>query len=887
MSRRVLWPVVFAVLVISSLAGGCAGFSARQDLYGGLGQGADPVPLMSKARTGKLPNGMRYYILENSLPENRAFLTLAVNAGSVLEKEDERGLAHFVEHMSFNGTARFPESELLDYLRSLGMRFGADANAFTSFDFTFYGFDVPVEATGGLKRIPAKALAIIDDWAHGVSFDAEAVENERSVIIEEYRTRLGAAERLQRKIVPILLEGSPYAERLPIGLPEIIQGAPASRLENFYKTWYRADNMAVILVGDFDAAVMEAELAAHMSAPAPAEPLRRPVYELPPPARGRLRVEMLKDSELSFTSVETYYKAERQPRRGDLENFRQDLIDFLISRMISDRLQEAALNPDSPYTKADAGESRYGLESRYYLFSATAKPDKVRETLEAVLREKEAVRRYGFTGTEIDRAKRELNSYLLRMVSEKDRQESAYYVNALASHFLKGEYAADAEWEFEAMTAMLPGVSAKEINRAAAAYYEANDLTILVLAPEAAGLPTEAELRGIVTASRKARIPRPTEEAVSDKLLEADPVPGSILSESRDADTGAVLWELSNGARVILRETANKNNEIVLYAMARGGTDSVTEAESASARIAAEMANTSGLGPYSQTELIKKLAGTQAYLSFQTGTFFRTLNGGAVKGDAKKLFEMLYLAFTQPRIENGAARSLLEQYRTALAQRNEDPEAVYYDELTRIIYGGDYHYRPWDLAYLETVDIAQARSFLTRCVNPGDYTFIFTGNLDLPALRQYTETYLASIPSGESWNRFGDFTLKRPGKLDKAVYKGKEEKSTVFLGWYMDEAFSPAGYAAAAALTEYLDIRLTEEIREKRGGVYSIYGSAALSPTPPPRGELILNSIFDCDPRRAVELSDAVVQQIELIAQGTINRDTFTKAIEALKKGHE
>jgi zinc protease len=879
---------IAALMIVSLVLSGCAGFSARKDLYGGLGQGADPIPFMAKARTGTLPNGLRYYILENSRPENRAYLTLAVNAGSVLEKDDEQGLAHFVEHMGFNGTARFPKSELLDYLRSLGMRFGADANAFTSFDFTVYGIDVPVE-TGqdGLKRIPSKALAIIDDWTHGMSFDREAVDSERSVIIEEYRTRLGAAERLQRKIVPILLEGSPYAQRLPIGLPEIINGAPAERLKNFYTTWYRTDNMAVILVGDFDAAVMEAELSGHFTAPAPLTPLNRPIYELPPPIRDRLRVETFQDSELSYTSVELYYKADPRSRRGDLAAFREELIDFLISRMISNRLEEAALNPDTPYTRADAGESRYGQESHYYLFSATSKPGKARETLDAVLREKESISRYGFTKTEIDRAKRELNSYLLRTVSEKDRQESGFYINTLSAHFLRGDYVADAEWEFDAAAKILPGITPQEINRTVGTYYAANDLTLLVLAPETAPLPTEEELRGIIAASRKARIPRPKDVAISDTILDQDPEPGAVLSESRDAGTGAVLWELSNGARVILRETANKNNEVILYALARGGTVSAGEAESASARIAAEMANTSGLGPYSLTELAQKLAGSQVYLSFHTGTFTRVVEGSAVKGDVKKLFEMLYLGFTQPRIENSAAQALLDQYRTDLAQRTENPDAFFADEVTRIIYGGDYHYRPWDLAALETVDIAQARAFLIRSLNPADYTFIFTGNLDLPALRQYTETYLASIPAKESWNSFGELALNRPGKMEKPLYKGKEERGTVYLGWYMEEPFSPAGYAAAAALTEYLDIRLTEEIREKRGGVYSIYGSAALSPMPPPKGELILNSIFDCDPNRAVELSAAVVQQIEQIAQGAIDQDTFTKAIEALKKGHE
>ncbi|MDR3336018.1 MAG: insulinase family protein [Treponema sp.] len=891
--RPLLAAVLAAFVFTLSLLSCASGAAGRGGLYGGLGQPEDPVPFMKEVRTGTLPNGLRYYILQNARPENRAFLTLAVNAGSVLETDDEQGLAHFVEHMAFNGTARFPEMELLDYLRSLGMRFGADANAYTSYDETVYGIEVPTEISeDGLKHIPAKALAMIDDWTYAITFAPADVDDERSIIMEEYRTRLGANERVFQKMIPVLLRGSPYAVRRPIGLPEIIQNAPASTLEGFYKKWYRTDNMAVILVGDFDGAALEAELASHFTAPAPSEPTVRPYYELPKPEKGGFRVEIITDPEYQYTRIDAYYKENPQPLTGTIASFRQGVLEMLVSQIIDNRFEEAVLKPETPYSNGGVWESRYGRESQFYVFSVISKPGTARESFAAVMREKESILRYGFTNAEIDRAKRSLVSNLMRIVSEQDRQLSNRYISDFTAHFLRNENTADPEWELEAVTRLLPGIRPKELTRTVKDHLAGNDLTVIVLAPgsESANLPTEAEIRKIVAGSKRLRIKRPKETALGDELLDREPERGSITGEKKDGDSGAVLWELSNGARVILKETANKNNEIVLTALARGGVTAASKEEHISVSLAAEMAEASGLGPYSRTELVQKLAGKQAAISFSTAGFSRAFSGSTTTGDLKTLFELLYLAFTQPRIENSAVQALLDQYRTSLAQRKEKPETVFSDEVNRVIFGDSYYFRPLELASLEKFDIAQARAFLEKAVNPADYTFVFTGNVGLAggltAFRDYVETYLASIPPKESWNSFADIKINRPVKSEHTVYSGKEEKSMVFLGWFLGEAWTEERNAAASVLTEYLDIKLNEEIREKLGGVYSI-GVNVSSNFLPPQGELIMNSVFYCDPSRAVEISNAIETQLKLIADGTINQDTFTKAVEALKKSRE
>ncbi|MDR2019840.1 MAG: insulinase family protein [Treponema sp.] len=874
--------ILLGLLLVFTLLS-CASTQAK--VYGGLGKASDPVPFIAAVRTGTLPNGLRYYILENTRPEGRAYLTLAVKAGSVLEKDDEQGLAHFVEHMAFNGTRRFPESELIDYLRSLGMRFGPEVNAYTSYDETVFGIEVPVENAGGVKRIPDKALAVMDDWTYAITFAPKDVDDERLVIMEEYRSGLGAMERLRRKILPLLFQGSPYAERSPIGLPEIIQNAPAERLENFYRTWYRTDNMALILVGDFDGAVLEADLARHFSAPSPKTSLKHPAYDLPPPRKGNLQVEIFTDPELTVTRIDMYHKRAPRANQANLDSFRQDLIDSLIERMLSFRFDEAASRPETPYTGAGAGTLRFGASSRFYIMMAYAKTGNAEAALRELLREKESISRYGFTGAELSRVKASLLSDLTQEAAEKDRQDSNYYVQLFTDSFLKGNYAAGIEWRLDAAEKLLPLIGAEAVNENIRDYFAADDTVVFISAPEAETLPDPERIRQLVLELRAAPIAPPVAEAVSGELIAEDPRPGFIAAESEDPAAGAIIWELANGARIILKETANKNNEVSLYALARGGVTGADEKAHLSANLAAEMLEASGAGPYSRPVLVKKLADKQVAVSFWTANYYRGFQGTAAAGDLKTLFELLYLTFTQPRLDADAVKAMLDQYRTSLAQQNEDPDTAFSIEVIKTIYGNHPRFKPLEMEDLAGVSMDEALAFLRDALNPGDYTFVFTGNLNAAALRPLVETYLASIPPGRVWNSWQDLHITRPSNVGKTVFKGKEERSLVFLGWYVPAAYSEQAGAAAAVLNEYLDIILTQEIREALGGVYSI--SASVSITPIPSGESSIGVYFACDPRRAQELASAITIQIQRVAEGAVDGAVLSKAVEALKKNFE
>jgi len=883
--NRRLFSLIIINILLTTLVLTC---TPKAD-FAGLGKAGDAVPLTERAITGNLPNGLKYYILENQRPENRAHLALVVNAGSVLEKDDERGLAHFVEHLAFNDTARFPKLELIEYLRSLGMRFGADANAYTSYNETVYHFDVPVENYDGVKRIPDRALAILDDWTYAVSFLPEDVESESKIVLEEYRTRLGAMERVRKITLPILFASSAYENREPIGLPEIIENAVSEQVRAFYDRWYKSDNMALVFVGDFDGRALEAELARHFNMPAAHEPVNRPVHDLPSPKKGNFQVEIVTDPELTSSYYQIYYKQKIGAQRGSLAYYRETIIDYLIDNMLTMRFEEAASNPESSATESWGGIWRWASNSRFYSMGTQPKTGLFEDALTELLLEKEAMRRYGFTQSELERAKLNLIAYMEEQLSEKDKTNSRSYIRSFTSHFLYGEDMADIEWEMDAVNLLLPKIGLKEITKAAKKYFSYDDCVVFLVAPEAEeeGLPSKERITAVFSETAKAKIKARKSDSVSEQLLTKQPVAGSITSEEQDAQTGALVLNLSNGAKIILKETKNKNNEVMLYAMANGGTANVDENEIVSASLASEMVSASGLGQYSRTELVNKLAGKQVSFSFWASNFYRGFQGSSTTKDLKTLFEMIYLFFTEPNLDESAIAAMIDQYRTNLAHQDDDPQTFFSREINKIIFNSHPVYKLLELEDIDKVSIEQAFDFIKKCVNPGDYTFVFTGNFDIKNMSELSAQYIASIPNSLSMNSWSDPGIKHPGKIERNIYKGKDEKSIVYLTWIVP---SPSGFdekrnQTAAILSEYLDILLTDEIREKLSGVYSISASAYVNNIPDDKYNLYV--YFYCDPARVKELIDAIKDRITAITNQPLNQDTFNKSKEALLMSYE
>jgi zinc protease len=876
---------VFLSAAIAALAA-CA--TAAPKTVNSAGPDAEPIPLASDLRVGVLPNGLRYYIRQNAKPEGRAFLQLYVDAGSVLEKDDERGVAHFVEHMAFNGTANFPGDALVDYLRTLGMRFGPEVNAYTSFDETVYGIEVPTESAGsGSRVVPEKALAVLDDWTGALSFDPAEVEAERSVILEEYRMGLGAQDRIRRVILPAILRGSAYAERLPIGLPAVISSVSAEGLAAFYRAWYRSDNMALVVVGDFDPEAVEASLAARFSAPAPSAPLDRPRPELPAPTRGAFSLTTATDAELPYGAVRLYYKRTPKPIGADLGSYREALVESLIDRMIGQRFQDASSVPETPYAAAGSSEQRYGKQSRFFTLSAVPEPGATEATLEALLLAKESIARFGFSRSEIDRAKAELLSELERYAKETDRRDSEALAREAGQHYLSGAPAPDPSWELETTRKLLPGIDRATVAAAAAALFAEDDLTVLITAndKDAPTLPDEQRVRELVAAAKAAKLERPKEEAVDSRLLAELPKRGAVVAERTDPAAGTITWTLSNGARVILKPTGNKNDEIVLSAMARGGKTDAPLVDAVTVDLASQLAAASGVGPFGVPELSRKLAGVQVSLSFSAGYYSRGFSGSSTVADLKTLLELLHLSFIDPRIDDAAAKAHLDGTRTTLARKKDNPEALFSDAVARAVSGGNPRFEPLTEERLSLLNLDAARVFLRSLMNAGDYTFVFAGNVDPATLRPLVERYIASLPGSRTGAGWTDPLIARKPGTDLVVRKGTEDKALAFIARYAPSPYSARSAAAAEALQEYLDIRLTDEIREKRGDVYSV--SVSVSQSVAPAGELALSVVFSTGPDKLRDVETAIDAELQRLRNDGPDPAVLEKVREALRKGHQ
>jgi zinc protease len=885
--RLIVYLSMLLVVVAASFF--CLTCVTGSAVYGGLNP-KETVPVMQNLRQGILANGLRYYIYENRKPENRASLTLAVNAGAVLEEDDENGLAHFVEHMAFNGTKRFSESEVVDYLRSLGMRFGADANAFTNADATVYGIDVPIETSAdGTRTVPDKALDILDDWTYAVSFEPEAVEDERRVIMEEYRVRrFGAAGRQQKILLEGLLAGSRYAERDVIGLPEIIENAPAERIKGFYKKWYRPENMALIFVGDFDGAALEENLSKHFTAPAENEQFERPLYFLPPPQKNNIQVEISADPEIPYTQIALFYKQKYEQNKDTIAEYRKSLIDTLINRMLTERFNDRTLDSHSPFNYASADLLSIVRPSLFYSFNIVVKPGMAEAALDEILAAKESLRRYGFSDPEIERAKRSLLSDTANFAVEKEKNESFIIVHKLTSRYFENAPIPDIDWELTAAEKLLPSITPKDIHKAVKDYFLYNDVFVFISAPEAESIPSADAIMQKVKSAGGLKIQKPDETVFDSMLLDLTPELGGIDEEIIHEDTGIVEWRLENGARVLLKNTENKNDEIALHASARGGTAASPLEDSVSAKIAPELLSASGAGPWTRRELVKKLSEKQVSFSFSADDFTRRIQGYSNTADLKTMFELLYLTFTDPRIDAEAVSVVADEYKTLLARRSENPEEVFFDEIEKVTYSGNPRYLPLTIDDIPKIDADKAFLFIKKCLNPADYTFVIIGNIDFEAVSNLVQTYLASIPQGASFNQWEqpDPAVKRPGKTDAVVRKGKEDKGYVYSGRFIAKKFDENTAMVCNVLSEYLDIVLVRSIREKLGGVYSISAGSSLLPIPPD-GELRLVVFFACDPKRAVELNAAVEAELAKIASGDIDADTFLKAQKALIKNWE
>ncbi len=845
---------------------------------------SEPMPVDPQITMGKFANGMRYYIRNNKKPEKRAELRLVVKAGSILEDDDQQGLAHLVEHMAFNGTSHFPKNELISFIESLGMRFGADINAYTSFDETVYMLTVPTDKPETID----KGLLVLEDWAHNLSFDPVEIDKERGVVMEEWRLGRGAGARMRDKLFPVLLKGSRYADRLPIGKPEIIQNGKQERLKQFYADWYRPDLMAVIAVGDFDKAAIEKMITSHFaSIPAATKPRPRTMYDVPDHADTAFAIAT--DKENSRTSVEIDTLLPARPE-GTVGAYRQKTVDGLFSAMLSARFSELAQTSNAPFTFAGAGRGSFFARSKdsATLF-ALVKEDGIERGLDTLLTEAERVARFGFTATELDRQKQNVLRTYERNAIEKENRLAASRADEYVRNFLQDETLPTADDEYALHKRLLPGITLEEINKLAREWFPDRNRMVVIQAPEKSALviPDQAKLTAVIKGAAARDLKPYVDTVASAVLLDSTPTPGTIVKTTTKDAIGVTEWELSNGVRVILKPTTFKEDEILFRAISPGGTSLANDKDYIPASSATQVINAGGVGKFNSIDLRKFMTGKVASATPYISELEEGLNGSASRKDLETMFQLVYLRFTQPRADATAFAVQTAQTKTFLANQSAIPEFAFFNALTTTRYQNHFRRRLSTPATVDEWSLDKSMAFYKdRFADASDFTFIFVGSFDRATIKPLVERYLGSLPSirrKESWKDVG---VRTPATIvEKRVEKGIEPKSLSAIVFSGPFEYDQTHRVAIRAMAEILQTRLLETIREELSGTYGINATPGYERVPNPTYSVTIQ--FGSAPDRTENLIKRVFQEIELLKTNGPTDKQLSDEKEALLREFE
>jgi zinc protease len=841
------------------------------------------LPLDPSVTHGVLDNGLTYYIRQHDEPRQRAELRLVINTGSVLEDDDQRGLAHFVEHMCFNGTENFAKQEIVDYLESIGMRFGADLNAYTSFDETVYMLQVPTDD----DEIVEKGFQILAEWAHRVSFEAEEIDKERGVVIEEWRLGRGAQARIFDKQAPVIFQDSRYAERLIIGSEEVLASFEHDTLRRYYRDWYRPDLMAVVAVGDFDPEQIEELIRANFEAvPNPEEPRPRREYEVPD--HDGTRYALVTDPEATFTRVSLLNLLPKDELRSEAD-YRRSLAESMHDAMLGQRLQERAREADPPYVAAGGGKGSLVRTKGAYTLGALVKEGGLARGLEALMTEAERARRHGFTTSEIERTKSAFLRSMEQAYRERDKIKSGSFASEYVTHFLTGEAAPGIEAEFELAKKYVHTITLDEVNALAGRWLSDSNRVITASSPEKDGLapPTEAEIAAVLAAVASADI-EPYEDRVADQpLMAATPPAGQILSESTIDELGVTEWRLANGVRVVLKPTDFKNDEVLFTAFSPGGTSLVSDDEDVAASTADTVIAQGGVGPFDLTELQKLLADKVVGVSPYISELEEGLSGSASPEDLETMFQLIYLYVTAPRSSEQAFASVQQRFRGIIENRLSRPEAVYSDRISSIMAQDHPRRRPWSEELLDEMDLDTSfRIYRDRFADTSDFTFVFVGNFEPDEIEPLVRSYLGSLPTTgrqESWRDVGVHAPE--GVIEESVVKGIEPKSRVTILFPNDFEWTRQNNFDLNAVASILGIRLREVLREDEGGTYGVGVNASTSRFP--RQTSTFSVGFGCDPDRVEELVGLVHDEIRSLQDDGPDPEYVAKVQEQRRRQRE
>jgi zinc protease len=840
-----------------------------------------PTPLTSEVRAGKLPNGISYYVMRHPSPPARAALWLVVNAGSVLEDDDQRGLAHFVEHMAFAGTRHFPKAAIIDYLENAGMARGAHVNAYTSFDETVYQLTIPIDDS----TVVNKGLDILHEFAADVTFDPIAIEKERSVLLEEWREGRDASTRIEEKHFPVFFKGSRYADRMPVGSPEVLKTATRDSLYRFYKDWYRPGLMAVIAVGDVHTAMVELEIQrrfADLKDPETPRPrMASPVPRDHPPV-----VTIATDPEEEGTFIGIYDKIDKRP---DLtkRDYRRGLVENLYHAMLNSRLADLSDDPDSPLLHARSSTRTIARTADAFSRIALAKEGRLPQTIDVLFREIARVERHGFLPSEFERAKREVVSNAERAWLKQENVNMVEFARELTRHFLQREQMPGRQLEARWTRELVPSITLDELNHLAKNWGGAQGRVIEISGPATTKLPGEAEIQTIVARATEAPVPPWQDEGADRPLLAKIPTAGKVVSTKEDENARLTEWTLSNGVRVIVKATSLITDDIVFSGWLPGGTSLVPDSEFIHAQFADRIVEASGAGDFDRTALRKALAGKVTKADVDLDELSARVDGYTRPDDLETTLQLLHLRLTAPRRDSRAFASWRARWIELERHRRESPDEQFSDAMTELRTSNHPRRRPFTVDMIKRIDLDKALAiFKRRFADLGDFTFVFVGTINLERFRPLVETYLGSLPAKGRREKWKDLGVRFPtGKVTKTIFAGTEPKSRVSITFSGDDVWSLEGYYDAGFLALGVEMRLREVLRDELGGVYDVSVSADLERQPTPQRAFTIS--FGCAPENVDRLLAATFAEIAKIRKDGLGEVYVAKMVERQRRGHQ
>ena len=849
------------------------------------------LPIDSAVRVGKLENGLTYYIRHNEYPKQRAEFHIAQAVGAILEEDHQNGLAHFLEHMAFNGTEHFAGKGIIEYFESIGVNFGGNINAYTSLDETVYRLsEVPTTREG----IIDSALLVMHDWACGLLLLEDEIDNERGVIREEWRTGAQANRRMWKAINPLKYPGSQYAKRDVIGDTAVINNFAYDALRDYYKKWYGPDNQAIIVVGDIDVDQIEQKIKA-LWADVPARENRgeRPLYSVNDNVEPI--VAIVRDKEAQYTRIEMEFKKDQLPAqlRGTNVDYLQTIANELVCDMFNNRLSELAMKPEATFVGAGSYYGELVKEKDAFVAVYLAKQGQEVDAYKSLLTQLEKMRRYGFTHAELDRVKKETLAAYEKSYNERNTVRNIMHAQEYIRHYLDGAPIPGIKWEYEIIQQILPALPLDKLNQIAQNLVTDENLIISFQAPEDENvlLPTEAEAIEMLAAVKNEEIEAPVEEAIRENLVESAPKAGKIKKTTYNETFGTTEWTLSNGVHVVVKPTTFKQDEILFYAFSQGGRSLVATNDLPSAALATDVVELGGLADMSTTDLQKALTGKRVSLSPSINAYNETLNGSSTVKDLETMLQLNYLYFTAPRRDETAYQTLMSILESQLANRDKNPKAAWSDSVQMM--ASDHSDRTIILnkELLTKVSLDKALEvYKTRFANPADFIFFFVGNVD-PADKAFQTqvcTWLGGLKTCKKLETAADDKVRVPSGNNQNYFTRQMETKTAsnrIQYTSYDMPYTLANNLNMEMIGRILSTRYLESIREREGGSYGVGCAGWMNRHPIPYAQLIMQ--FDTDPDKQEKLMSIIHEEVMTIVEnGPLAKD-LQKEKESMLKDFE